>query len=121
MSGVTVSNSVALGNIPPTWSVIGTGDFDGNGVTDIIWRSGTTLAIWLMNSTGIMSSTIIGNLPIAWTLQVTGDFNGDGKSDLLWQDSSGDTAIWFMNGAAILLPQGVGTLPGWSVQGVNAD
>jgi hypothetical protein len=29
----------------------------------------------------------------------TGDFNGDGMSDILWRDTSGNTAIWFMNGA----------------------
>jgi HTH-like domain len=29
----------------------------------------------------------------------TGDYDGDGITDLLWRDTSGNTAIWFMNGA----------------------
>ena len=29
----------------------------------------------------------------------TGDFNGDGMGDILWQDTSGNLAVWLMNGA----------------------
>ena len=27
-----------VGNIPTSWSVVGTGDFNGDGMTDIVWR-----------------------------------------------------------------------------------
>jgi hypothetical protein len=33
---------------------------------------------------------------------VTHDFNGDGMSDVLWRDTSGNVAIWEMNGTSIL-------------------
>ena len=32
-------------------------------------------------------------------------------SDLLWRDNLGNTAIWFMNGAAISSTAGIGTIP----------
>jgi hypothetical protein len=52
----------------------------------------------------------------------TGDFNGDGKSDILWQDTSGNVAIWFMNGAHLLQSAGVGNVPTvWSIQVTGAD
>ncbi len=48
----------------------------------------------------------------------THDFNGDGASDVAWRDNVGDAAIWLMNGAAILAPGGVGTVPNsWSIVG----
>jgi hypothetical protein len=52
----------------------------------------------------------------------TGDYNGDGMSDLLWRDSSGNTAMWFMNGTMVASTGAIGTIPiAWTVQSVNAD
>jgi hypothetical protein len=47
------------------------------------------------------------------------DFNDDAKSDLLWRDTSGDVAMWLMNGAQILSSAGVGgASPSvWSIAG----
>jgi hypothetical protein len=43
-------------------------------------------------------------------------------SDLLWQDTSGDTAIWFMNGTAVLSTASLGNISSsWTLQSVNAD
>jgi hypothetical protein len=30
-----------------------------------------------------------------------GDYNRDGRSDTLWRNSSGDVAVWEMNGATV--------------------
>ena len=61
------------------------------------------------------------DLPSMWKIVGTGDFNGDGKSDILWQDTSGNVAIWFMNGTQAS-GAGVGNVPTvWSIQGANAD
>jgi hypothetical protein len=38
MNGATVMDSDALGSVPTIWSIIGTGDFNGDGKTDILWR-----------------------------------------------------------------------------------
>src|SRR3984885_11947693 len=48
------------------------------------------------------------------------DFNGDGYSDILWRDTSGNLAIWEMNGSTILNPSttGLGGVPTtWSIFG----
>jgi hypothetical protein len=48
----------------------------------------------------------------------THDFNGDGMSDIAWRDFRGNTAIWLMNGAAILSLGEVGAVPtSWSIVG----
>jgi hypothetical protein len=40
------------------------------------------------------------NIPPGFTLAVH-DSNHDGKSDIAWRDTSGNTAIWLMNGIAV--------------------
>lgn len=46
------------------------------------------------------------------------DFNGDIQSDILWRNTSGETGIWFMNGAAISAAASYGFIPNnWSVVG----
>jgi Bacterial Ig-like domain (group 3) len=40
------------------------------------------------------------------------DFNGDRKSDILWRDTNGNTALWLMNGAAVLSSVGSARSPG---------
>jgi hypothetical protein len=48
----------------------------------------------------------------------THDFNGDSKSDIAWRDTSGNAAIWLMNGAATLSAGGLGMVPNsWSLVG----
>jgi hypothetical protein len=48
----------------------------------------------------------------------THDFNGDGFSDILWRDTSGQLAMWFMNGASIASATGAGTVTtDWTVVG----
>jgi hypothetical protein len=48
----------------------------------------------------------------------THDFNDDAKSDIAWRDSSGDNAIWLMNGSTILSSAGLGTIStAWSIVG----
>jgi len=49
----------------------------------------------------------------------THDFNGDGKSDIVWRDTSGNVAMWLMNGAQIAQSAGVGAAPiaAWSIIG----
>ena len=70
------------------------------------------------------NSSFVANVPGQWSIQLTGDFNGDGMSDILWQDTSGNVAIWQMNGITVLNANSsfVANLPGqWSIQRLAAD
>jgi FG-GAP-like repeat len=69
--------------------VIGTGDFNGDGMTDSVWsdNSGNT-SVWLMNGAIVMTAGGLGSIPTSFSLAQTGDYNGDGMSDLLWRDGS---------------------------------
>jgi hypothetical protein len=135
MNGATVLAAASPGTVTTDWAVAGTGDFDGDGRGDILWRNTTNgqVAIWLMNGTTIASAAGLGAtlsgggsagfVATAWTIVATGDFNSDGKSDLLWRDSSGNTAIWLMDGTTVL-PSSASlgnAATSWTIQGSNAD
>jgi hypothetical protein len=122
-ASTSVLSAAAIGNIPTTWWVVGTGDFNGDGKTDLLWRdTGGNTAIWLMNGATVLAPGSLGNIPTTFSIALVGDFNGDGMSDLLWQDNLGNTSIWFMNATTVASTAAVGNIPTtWTVQSVNAE
>jgi ELWxxDGT repeat protein len=92
-------------NPGPNWKVVGTGDFNGDGLADILWQNASgQAAIWEMNGTNQIGGGVVSPNPgPAWKGVGTGDFNGDGRSDILWQNSgTGQAAIWDMNGPNLI-------------------
>ena len=49
-----------------------------------------------------------------------GDFNHDGRSDILWQNSSGEAAIWEVNGTTAIAAVSLGNPgPDWHIMGTG--
>jgi hypothetical protein len=70
------------------------------------------------------NASFVANVPGQWSIELTGDYNGDGMGDLLWRDTSGNVAIWEMNGTTILngINSFVANVPTqWSVQHLAAE
>jgi len=112
------------------WRVVGRGDFNGDGKTDILWRhaaSGSN-SIWLMDGASrIGGGPITARTSAAWQVAGIGDFNADGRADILWRNSSsGANGIWLMNGLTRTGNLTITAVPdlAWQIAGVadfNAD
>jgi FG-GAP repeat/FG-GAP-like repeat len=108
-----------------SWKIAGTGDFGGDGKSDILWRNDDgSVAIWQMDGNTVLSSgfTSISSTDNGWKIAGTGDFGGDGKSDILWRHDDGLVAVWQMDGNTVL-SSGLTSVPiadvSWNISGTG--
>jgi hypothetical protein len=57
--------------MPTGISLVLTGDFNGDGMTDMLWRNTASgdASIWFMNGMAIASTGAVGNIPTSWNVQ----------------------------------------------------
>lgn len=87
------------------WRIAGSGDFNGDGKNDIVWRNYSNFdnAVWFMDGTAFKSAVYLpamsGNFMQASTVA---DFDKDGKPDIFWRNvNTGENLIWLMNGTTL--------------------
>ena len=107
---------------PTAYTVVGTGDFNGDGVTDVLMRNNTIggdTGFYQMNSDGSLQGWhTIGSSSTDYSVVGAGDFNGDGITDVLFRNNAlgGDTGFYQVSS------DGSGALQGWrSVGSSNTD
>jgi hypothetical protein len=103
------------------WLLAGTGDFNRDGIPDILWHnrnSGATV-IWHMNVLNRPRRFIrIDSAPFAtslnlpdssgWRLAAINDFDGDGNLDIVWRNAaSNSVSVWHMSDATFLYSSAV--------------
>jgi hypothetical protein len=87
------------------WWVVGAEDFDGDGLTDVLWESATGMVAFsslaaLLETAPVAPLAVVGELSADEAVVSTGDFDGDGRADLLVEDeSTGTRTVWLMSGA----------------------
>ena len=115
MNGTSVTSAGLLSQQPGSanWQVEGTGDFNGDGDADILFRyenaanaadplNGLTYIDFMNGATVTSGAPTSWQIDNSWQVAGVGDYNGDGKSDILWsQTSTGSTYIWEMDGAHV--------------------
>jgi hypothetical protein len=96
--GFTNNDAVALAAVPASWKVVGTGDFNGDGRSDILWRNDNgALSNWLGRADGGHTNNdavAFASVVTSWHVADTGDYNGDGRSDILWRNDNGGLTTW---------------------------
>ena len=70
-SQIIASTAITLPVTDPTWQFYASGDFDGDGIFDMVWlRPDGTLTVWLMGNNGVVQTVIsnAGTAPAGYTV-----------------------------------------------------
>jgi hypothetical protein len=136
MDGMTGTETITVGTVPDlNWHIEGTGDFTGDGRTDILWRnhSGSgvdagKVIVWEMNGTTPKSSQNVTTLSDPnWRIEGTGDFTRDGYVDIVLRNYStnpsdqGRVVIWQMNSTSVVSTINSATVTdlNWRIEGTG--
>ena len=93
--------------LPAGWQIVGTGDLDQDGFTDLVLHHDTSgdLSWFKLDGYAQVSGASLTPASMSntqWKIQGTGDMDADGQTDLLWRNAgTGELAVWFMNGTAL--------------------
>ena len=88
------------------WKVAGTGDLNGDGFSDILWRHDTQgwLAVWTLQYNQVVATSYLSinkMLDANWQVKGLGDIDGDRYADIIWQHTNGALAAWMMRGTQV--------------------
>jgi hypothetical protein len=128
MQGTSYQSSSMLPTVDQStgWQIGGTGDFNGDGHTDIFWRNYSTgqHAVWLLNGPTYWTNANpppISQSDLNWRVVGVDHFNSGNQVDLLWRHTtSTSVSIWFMNGANFLSSTIAGSRAlDWTISGTG--
>ena len=90
----------------PHWKVAGTGDLNGDGFSDILWRHDTEgwLAYWFLQYNQVVGTGLLSINRMQdpnWQIKGVGDLDGDRYADIVWQHTDGTVAAWTLRGSTV--------------------
>jgi hypothetical protein len=106
MNGPYYLGGELLATPPSTYTVVGVGDFNGDGRPDLVFADssfGNNIRFWYFNRARFLREDTLLGAPGSsnpnYHVVGVGDFNRDGKPDLLFQSAiDGQLVVWYMNG-----------------------
>lgn len=116
-----INNSVSFGS----WVVVGLGDFNRDGIQDLLIENDGYIAAWCPDASGIFKQWIPmnGGAPFgSWVVIGAADYNGDAIPDLMMQNG-GYVAAWCPDASGLFkewIPLNAGaSFAPWSVIGIG--
>ena len=82
------------GGFDENWTMLGTGDFNGDGKDEILFQNGTNFYTTDINS----NFASLGGFGTGWEVRAIGDFSGDGKDDLVLFHKDTGSVVKLENG-----------------------
>lgn len=100
MNTAPVSSGLLAGPADPEWRFEGTGDLDGDGRSDLLYRhaqSGQN-ELWSLNGVSLARKLALHRIVDPdWRVAALHDFDGDGRDDVLWRhEAFGTHVLWRM-------------------------
>jgi hypothetical protein len=103
-----------------TWHVEATGDLDGDGFGDLVWRftgqspnaddTGVSY-VWFTNGVGIAQIRKRGGAPLSWKLVGAADVNADGAADMVYIGPTNEIRVLMATPARTCANLGAGVVP----------
>ena len=82
---------------PGSWKVVGVGDFNADGRTDIVWKDDSSgdVELWLTTGLDSYRPVLLAHaVAPEWHVANVGDYDGDGRADIFWRHESGKAVVW---------------------------
>jgi Ca2+-binding RTX toxin-like protein len=102
------------------WTIFSTGDFNADGVADILMRNNTNNQVsnWTVRNGQFLGSNLVSSDASGWGIVGAGDVNNDGATDVIMQRTDGMVGVWVMNGG---VPTGIaiGLATGYTAAGTG--
>jgi hypothetical protein len=119
------AGSGILPSLASRFQVKGVGDFNNDGVDDVLWRdqAGNESRIWTFGTNGRPTSVTLQAATTQWEVGGVADMNRDGTDDVVWRNNlDNNVVIWNIQNAAFSLPGSglvLNYLPGGNQQVIN--
>jgi len=101
VSYATTATRIYKESTPATYSVVGTGDFNGDGNTDVLLKNAAgSLYVLFGKDDGVSYATTATRIykesvPATYSVVGTADYNGDGNTDVLLKNAAGSLYVLF--------------------------
>lgn len=99
---VQVGGALLLPREHPDWEMVGGGDFDGDGMDDIVFQNLRTgqRGLWKLRQRQWTAWLPFSNEDTTWHMVSASDFTGDRNPDILFENqTTGERGWWVMKGA----------------------